>query len=87
MTTQTLTQIEIDDAYHLASFHADEAVRSAMREFFGTPAAAKGYRPEDLTEFLCAKLNEVELQHLGRERYDAMMARCMARGRPGSGAQ
>lgn len=76
--TQSLTQAELDDAYHLASFHADQAARLAMVEFFKGPRPKQGYRPEELIELVCAALNEAELQYLGRERYDAMMARLMA---------
>ncbi len=92
---QTLSQVELDDAYHLAIFHADEKVAAFLRRYFdakGEDFSRSGISLEwrnavrnDLINVLLQGLNDCEVEHLGDDRYDALMERLqrrMAEGKP-----
>ena len=89
MTVQTLTQNELDDAYHMAVFDCDQALADIIRQMFfhrQEQMSLKGISPslwnairDDLHNVLSAAFNDCEVKHMGGARYDALMDRITAR--------
>lgn len=88
MSVQSLTQDELDNAYHKAIFDCDQVLADGIRSVFRTrqeQILAKGVPlylwntiRDDLHNVLSQAFNDCEVQHMGAPRYDALMARLWA---------
>ncbi|ESZ17549.1 hypothetical protein X735_01440 [Mesorhizobium sp. L2C085B000] len=86
---QTLSQAELDDAYHHAIFDCDQALADYIRRAFKLrqeQMAWKGVSPilwdairDDLHDILAHAFHDCEFKHLGPERYDQLMDRLWQR--------
>lgn len=96
MTAQSLTQDELDDAYHKAIFDCDQALADGIRSVFRTRQQQMGEKGvnatlwntirDDLQNVLSQAFADCEAEHMGAQRYDAMIARLWA-GKPEASPQ
>ncbi|WP_246675468.1 hypothetical protein [Mesorhizobium sp. B2-3-4] len=85
----SLSQDELDDAYHLAMFDCDEELAKAVRQIFklreeqmiarGVPRTLWNTIRDDFHNILSSAFNGQEIRRLGAARYNALLARLMAR--------
>ncbi|TIN80722.1 hypothetical protein [Mesorhizobium sp.] len=97
MTIQTLSQDELDDAYHCAVFDCDHVLSDVIRRMFlavQEQIVAEGISltywatfRDDLHNEIAQAFNECELKHMGGQRYDALMARLWAGKKPEASPQ
>lgn len=78
--TQSLTQAELDDAYHLAYFECEQAAIQAVRRIMVWDSDRANR--DLLINRIADAMHEVEVKHMGKERYDALMQRLTSRGKP-----
>jgi hypothetical protein len=72
---ESLSQAELDDAYHLAIFESEDVISKLV---YGISADNPGMR-DYLIDEISEALNELEIRHMGMERYAALMKRLMKR--------
>lgn len=75
----SLSQAELDDAYHLAYFECEAAATDAIRRCFRFDDERT--QRDLVINRVCEALHDVEVQHMGNERYSALMERLTARGK------
>lgn len=75
----SLSQAELDDAYHLAYFQCEAAAVAAVRRIlvFEDQMATCEILINRITE----DMHEAEAAHMGPERYAALMGRLVSRGK------
>ena len=69
-----LSQAELDDSFHLAYFQCEAAAVEVVRRVLGRFDEDKTNR-DILINRICEALHEVEVKHMGAERYAALMER------------
>lgn len=77
---------ELDDAFHLAIFLCDDALdRVIGRALIECHILLADHDQKAIERFLKLRLetafHEIEMSHMGKERYDAMMERMLDRHR------
>jgi hypothetical protein len=77
MKAVSLSQAELDDAYHLAYFECEDAAIKAVKRILVFDQD-RGTR-DVLINRISDDLHEVEMKHLGPERYSALMSRLRQR--------
>ncbi|RWI46372.1 MAG: hypothetical protein EOQ93_29860 [Mesorhizobium sp.] len=86
---QSLTQDELDDAYHLAVFDCDEALAQTVRRVFKlreeqmvakrVPLTIWNTICDDFHDMLSEAFHGREIKRLGVDRYNALIDRLMRR--------
>ncbi|TIN20160.1 MAG: hypothetical protein E5Y51_03690 [Mesorhizobium sp.] len=86
---QSLTQDELDDAYHLAMFDCDEALAQTVRRVFklreeqmvakGIPLTLWNTIRDDFHNMLSEACHGREIKRMGVDRYNALLERLMRR--------
>jgi hypothetical protein len=92
MSVQTLTQDELDDAYHRGVFDCDQALADGIRGAFRARQermASIGVSPtlwnsirDDIHNAIAQAFGDCEVKHMGTKRYDAMVERLTAGRKP-----
>jgi hypothetical protein len=74
-----LIQAELDDAYHLAYCECEAAATDAIRRCFRLDDERT--QRDLVINRVCEALHEVEVKHMGAERYASLLERLIERGK------
>ncbi|MER8979270.1 hypothetical protein [Mesorhizobium sp. M0870] len=88
-TVESLSQAELDDAYHRAVFDCDQALADTIRRRFyhrqeqmvgkGVPLHLWNAIRDELHKELSTAFNDCEVRQLGDDRYQQLMKRLWSR--------